>query len=91
MKTEVFLGHHLAQVDNATVAPHCGDKFKLFAAIHAQRLRGRAKGQRIVSNALSRKPHASSRIPTLASPNHKCLFSLQIRLIDASYNVHLTI
>jgi hypothetical protein len=45
MKTEVFLGHHLTQVDNATVAPHCGDKFKLFAAIHAQRLEGPAKGQ----------------------------------------------
>jgi len=53
MKTEVFLGHHLAQVDDATVAPHCGDKFKLFAAIHAQRLGGPAKGQKIITACIS--------------------------------------
>lgn len=37
--TEMLLGHHLSQVDNATVAPHCGDKLELFAALGTGRLR----------------------------------------------------
>ena len=31
--TEVLLGHHLAQVDDATVAPHGGNKLKLLATL----------------------------------------------------------